>query len=127
MVGTNETLKKRVAILIENGVEDDEFQIPYKALQMAGFEVLVLGSRMNENYVGKMGKLTMKPDGTTTEAMASQFDAVVIPGGMAPDLMRTNPNTVRFVQEIMAQGKLVAAVCHGPQINTALFAKTSMN
>lgn len=113
---TNGNPNKRVAILIENAVEDAEFQVPYKALQLAGFEVVVLGSRMNENYVGKNGKLTIKPDATTTEAMASQFDAVVIPGGMAPDLMRTNPNTVRFVQEIMAQGKLVAAVCHGPQL-----------
>jgi protease I len=116
MIGTNGNLKKRIAVLIENGVEDDEFQIPYKALQMAGFEVVVLGSRMNENYAGKQGKVSIKPDATTTEAMASQFDGVVIPGGMAPDTMRTNPNTVRFVQEMMAQGKLVAAVCHGPQV-----------
>lgn len=107
---------KRVAILIENGVEDAEFQIPYKALKLAGIEVAVLGSRMNETYKGKQGKLSIQPDGTTTEAQATDFDAVIIPGGMAPDTMRTNPNTVRFVQEVMAQGKLVAAVCHGPQV-----------
>lgn len=107
---------KKVAILIENGVEDVEFQIPYKAMKMAGFDVSVLGSRMNETYKGKQGKLSTVADGTTTEAMASQFDAVVIPGGMAPDKMRTNPNTVRFAKEAMEQGKLVAAVCHGPQV-----------
>lgn len=44
---------KRVAILIENAVEDAEFQVPYQALKMAGFEVVVLGSRPNEKYVGK--------------------------------------------------------------------------
>ena len=108
--------KKRVAILIETGVEDDEFKVPYKALQMAGFDVVVLGSRMNSTYVGKQGKLSMKPDATTTEVRAAEFDAVVIPGGFAPDIMRTNPNTVKFVQDAMAQGKLVAAVCHGPQV-----------
>ena len=107
---------KKVAILIENGVEDAEFQVPYKALKMAGIDVVVLGSRMNETYKGKQGKVSVQPDGTTTEAMASQFDAVVIPGGMAPDKMRTNPNTVRFVHEAMEQGKIVAAVCHGPQV-----------
>jgi hypothetical protein len=48
--------------------------------------------------------------------MASAFDAVIIPGGMAPDKMRRNPNTVGFVQDAMQQGKLVAAVCHGPQV-----------
>jgi len=112
----NQAVKKRVAILIENGVEDAEFQVPYKGLQMAGIEVVVLGSRMNETYKGKQGKLSIQADGTTTEAIASEFDAVIIPGGMAPDRMRANPNTVRFVQEVMAQGKLVAAVCHGPQV-----------
>ncbi len=112
----NQPNKKRVAILIENGVEDAEFQVPYKGLQMSGIEVVVLGSRTNETYKGKQGKVSVQADGTTTEAIASEFDAVVIPGGMAPDKMRTNPNTVRFVQEAMAQGKLVAAVCHGPQV-----------
>ena len=112
----NQAVNKRVAILIENGVEDVEFQVPYKAIQMAGAEVVVLGSRMDEQYTGKQGKLSIKADGTTTESLASEFDAVIIPGGMAPDKMRVNPNTVRFVQEAMAQGKLVAAVCHGPQV-----------
>ncbi|MBR8833286.1 MAG: DJ-1/PfpI/YhbO family deglycase/protease [Stigonema ocellatum SAG 48.90 = DSM 106950] len=108
--------KKKVAILIENDVEDAEFQVPFNGLKQAGIEVVVLGSRTNENYKGKRGKLSMQADGTTTEAIASEFDAVVIPGGMAPDKMRRNPNTVRFVQEAMQQGKLVAAVCHGPQV-----------
>jgi protease I len=112
----NHSSKKRVAILIENGVEDAEFKVPYQGIKMAGIEVVVLGSRMNKTYKGKQGKVSVQPDGTTTEAIASQFDAVVIPGGMAPDKMRTNPNTVRFVQEAMEQGKIVAAVCHGPQV-----------
>lgn len=112
----NHTGKKKVAILIENGVEDAEFQVPYNALKQAGMEVVVLGARVNETYKGKQGKVSKQPDGTTTEAIASEFDAVVIPGGMAPDQMRRNPNTVRFVQEALQQGKLVAAVCHGPQV-----------
>lgn len=116
MAETNGSQHKRVAILIENGVEDAEFQVPYNGLKQAGFEVSVLGSRMNEKYAGKQGKLAMQADGTTTEMRAVDFDAVIIPGGMAPDIMRTNPNTVRFVTEAMQQGKLVAAVCHGPQV-----------
>lgn len=116
MTYNNNSSDKRVAILIETGVEDSEFQVPYKALKMAGFDVVVLGSRMNSTYVGKQGKLSMKPDATTTEARPEEFDAVIIPGGMAPDTMRTNPNTVKFVQDTMAQGKIVAAVCHGPQV-----------
>lgn len=107
---------KRIAILIEQKVEDAEFQIPFTALQKAGADVVVLGSRMNEEYKGKQGKLSVKPDGTTAEARAQDFDAVIIPGGMAPDVMRTNLKTVRFVQDAMQHGILVAAVCHGPQL-----------
>src|SRR3712207_9238111 len=76
---------------------------------------MVLGSRMNEKYTGKQGKVTIEPDGTTTEARAADFDAVVIPGGMAPDTMRTNMKTVRFVEAAVQAGKLVAAARHGPQ------------
>ncbi|MBW4593565.1 MAG: DJ-1/PfpI/YhbO family deglycase/protease [Brasilonema angustatum HA4187-MV1] len=112
----NSSGNKKVAILIENDVEDAEFQVPFNALKQAGMEVVVLGSRVNETYKGKQGKVSKQADGTTTEAIASEFDAVVIPGGVAPDKMRLNPNTVRFVQEAMQQGKLIAAVCHGLQL-----------
>lgn len=114
--GNNVSHNKKIGILIENDVEDVEFSVPYNGLKQAGMEVVVLGSRMNETYKGKRGKLSIKADGTTTEAIASEFDAVIIPGGMAPDKMRRNLNTVSFVKEAMQQGKLVAAVCHGPQV-----------
>jgi protease I len=107
---------KRVAILIENHFEDSEFEIPRAALAEAGAEVTVLGSRVNEKYTGKQLKVSVEADATTTDARAEDFDAVVIPGGMAPDKMRTNMKTVRFVQDAFGQGKLVAAVCHGPQV-----------
>ena len=109
-------IAKRVALLIEQNVEDSEFQIPYNALKKAGAHVVVLGSRMNEDYKGKQGSVSLKADATTTEVLAKDFDAVIIPGGMAPDYMRTNRNTVRFVGDAIAQGKWVAAICHGPQV-----------
>jgi protease I len=111
-----ESATKKVAILIESQVEDSEFLVPYNALQEAGAEVTVLGSRVNEKYQGKQLKLSMAADATTTDALAEDFDAVIIPGGMAPDRMRTNMKTVRFVQDAVERGKLVAAVCHGPQV-----------
>ncbi len=112
MVGSS----RSVAILIENGVEDVEFLIPYNALRKAGAKVTVLGSQLNTKYTGKHGQVSMEADATTTEALPEDFDAVVIPGGMAPDRMRTNMNTVNFVRRACEQGKLVAAICHGPQV-----------
>jgi protease I len=60
MTTDNGTHTKRVAILIENGVEDSEFLVPYNALKQANFDVVVLGSRTNEKYAGKQGKLAMQ-------------------------------------------------------------------
>lgn len=111
-----QAIAKRVALLIEQQVEDSEFHIPYNALKQTGANVIVLGSRMNEAYRGKQGRVSVKADATTTEVLARDFDAVVIPGGTAPDTMRTNRNTVRFVGDAIAQGKWVAAICHGPQV-----------
>ncbi|HTL87942.1 MAG TPA: DJ-1/PfpI/YhbO family deglycase/protease [Leptolyngbya sp.] len=111
-----ETRPKRVAILIEQGVEDAEFQLPYNALKKAGAEVIVLGSRMNEEYKGKQEKLKIQADATTTESIATDFDAVIVPGGQAPDKMRTNMKTVQFVEDALENGVLVASVCHGPQV-----------
>jgi protease I len=112
----NTARRKQVALLIEQNVEDIEFLIPYNALQKAGAEVIVVGSRLNETYRGKQGKLSIKADATTSEAFVTDFDAVIIPGGMAPDRMRTNNKTVRFVRDAFEAGLLVAAVCHGPQV-----------
>lgn len=116
MVVTPSNTHKRVAFLVENHFEDSEFQIPYQALKAAGAEVVLLGSRMNDEYEGKRGKVTIEPDATATEVRSDDFDAIVIPGGVAPDRIRTNPNAVTIVMDAMAQGKLVAAVCHGPQV-----------
>lgn len=113
---TKQLKSTRVAILVEQKFEDSEFQIPYQALKQTDAEVVVLGARMNDEYHGKKGKFSVTPDGTTTEAKAESFDAVIIPGGAAPDTMRNNPNTVNFVKDAVEQGKLVAAVCHGPQV-----------
>lgn len=116
MVSTNDGQKTKVAILIENNFEDSEFQIPYTALQQAGAEISILGSRMNDEYQGKRGKVTIKPTATATEVRAEDFDAIIIPGGQAPDKIRANPNAVRLVKDAIDGGKLVAAVCHGPQV-----------
>lgn len=107
---------KKVAILIENDFEDYEFQVPYRALQKSGAETIILGSRMNEEYHGKRGIITIKPNGTAAEVRSEDFDAIFIPGGSAPDKIRSNINAIRLIMDGMGQNKLIAAVCHGPQV-----------
>ncbi|WP_220196018.1 DJ-1/PfpI/YhbO family deglycase/protease [Ktedonospora formicarum] len=107
---------KRIAILVEDAFEDSELLIPYNALKQARADVKVLGSRGNVQYAGKQGKFSITSDASTAEVIPGFFDAILIPGGMAPDIMRTNMRTVHLVQDAMRQGKLIAAVCHGPQV-----------
>jgi len=109
-------LRKKVAVLIEQGVEDIEFIVIVNGLRQQGIDVIVLSSRMHEKYKGKRGKLSILSDGTTTEAKIEEFAGVVIPGGIAPDKMRCNRNTVRFVRDAMNLGKWVGAIGHGPQV-----------
>ena len=112
MVSTDKTTPKRVAILIENQFEDFLFQVPYQALKQAGAIVTIIGSRMNEEYHGKRGHVSCKPDETATEVRASDFDGFVIPVGN----IRANPFVVSLIQEAIAQEKAIAVVGYGIQI-----------
>lgn len=106
-----ELKKKRVAVLCEQMFNDQEFWYPYYRLREAGAEVVVVGSGSAESYTGKGGTVT--PVGASAEDVsAADFDAVVIPGGYAPDLMRRYPKMVSLVAETFGAGKVVAAICH---------------
>lgn len=113
---SNGSSRPRIAFLIEEGFEDSEFQVPYRALCSTQADVVVLGSRMNQEYRGKRGQVSIKPDATATEVRSEDFDAIIIPGGQAPDHIRTNDRAVQLIIDAMAQNKLIAAVCHGPQV-----------
>jgi protease I len=102
---------KTVAILVENLYEDLEFWYPYYRLKEEGAKVIVVGSGSSELYTGKHG-LEVKPDAKAGEVSARDFDAVVIPGGFAPDYMRRHPPMVNLVREMDRAKKPVAAICH---------------
>lgn len=112
MTSTNQGKPRRVAILIENQFEDFLFQVPYRALQQAGAKVTIIGSRMNEEYHGKRGKVSCKPNDTATEVRASDFDGFVIPVGN----IRANPFVVSLIAEAIDREKAIAAVGYGIQV-----------
>jgi protease I len=102
----------RVAILAENQYEDLELWYPYYRFQEAGADVFIVGSGSAESYTSKHGyPVQIDADADTVEA--EQFDAIVVPGGWAPDYMRRAPAMVELVREAAQSGKLVAAICHG--------------
>lgn len=102
---------KRVAVLVEDLYEDLELWYPVLRLREAGAEVRIVGPEAGAVYKSKNG-YPAKADLGMHEVTASAFDAVVIPGGYAPDRMRRHPPMVAFVRAMHEAGKPVAFICH---------------
>jgi len=105
---------KRVAVLAEADYEDLELHYPLIRLTEEGADVKVIAPS-KEVVRGKHG-LSVMPDMTFDEARAEAFDGVVVPGGWAPDRLRRYPEALGFVRRMHDQGRVVAAICHGPQV-----------
>jgi protease I len=104
--------ERRVAVLAENLYEDLELWYPLLRLREAGAEVFVVGAGPADQYTSLHG-LPVKPDAEADVVDAAQFDAIIIPGGYAPDLMRRSPALVRLVRDAFQLGRLVVSVGHG--------------
>lgn len=101
---------KKIAVLVENHYEDLELWYPVLRFREAGAEVRIVGPKKGA-YQSKHG-YPAEADLAVDKVKAKEFDAVVIPGGYAPDLMRRNQAMVALVREAADQGKVVAAICH---------------
>jgi protease I len=106
----------RIAFVLGEDFEDSEFRKPYDGLRAAGHTVEVLGAKAGETMTGKLGKEHVTIEAATTDRDPASYDALVIPGGYSPDHLRINRDVVTFVREMVRGGKLIAAVCHGPQL-----------
>jgi protease I len=107
---------KRVALLVEEDFEDVELIEPKKALEECGVRVVLVGSGTKQTYQGKRRQAEVTVETTADKIKAEDFDAIVVPGGYAPDKMRLHPSMVELVKKANDGGKLVAAICHGPQL-----------
>ncbi|HLJ47542.1 MAG TPA: type 1 glutamine amidotransferase domain-containing protein [Bryobacteraceae bacterium] len=106
---------KRIAVLLDNLYQEMEVWYPYFRLQEAGAEVVFVAADAGKTYTSKLG-YPAKSDRSYNEISAPDFDGVVVPGGYAPDHIRRHPKANQFVHDMDAEGKLVAAVCHGPWV-----------
>jgi protease I len=108
---------KRIAFLAAEGVEQIELTEPWKAVEKAGGAPELVspdgGHVQAFNHLDKAD--TFSVDTTTSEADASDYGGLVLPGGVAnPDFLRTDPDAVAFVRAFFEQAKPVAVICHGP-------------
>ena len=109
--------ESRIIILATDGFEQVELEIPLERLKAAGAKVDVVsvkeGEIMGWNFTD-WGR-PVKVDRKVTDAKVDEYDALVLPGGQInPDLLRVEPDAVKFIRDFHDTGKPVAAVCHAP-------------
>jgi protease I len=108
---------KRVAILVAEGFEESEMVGPRKALEEAGAETVIVSPAHDEvqgwNHFDKADRFHV--DVSMDEASADDFDALLLPGGVAnPDQLRTHRKAVEFAKSFFDAGKPIGVICHGP-------------
>jgi protease I len=106
----------KIACLLGAGFEDSEFRIPYDRLRQEGYQVDIIGPKAGMELKGYKGKETVRADKGIDEVRPDEYIGLLIPGGQSPDHLRVDKRVVDFVRRFDEDGKLIAAVCHGPQL-----------
>ncbi len=107
---------RRIAILAEDGFEDVELTEPLRVLSSAGTTVLIVGSGCQSTYRGKHGHAEVPVDVNAADVGPGEFDAVVVPGGYAPERMSLHSDVIKLVRAASDAGKIIAAISLGPQL-----------
>lgn len=115
-------MAKKIACLITDMFEDVEYLEPSRAFSEAGHKVVTIEKEEGKTVKGKQGKAEVKIDKSIDDVKPDEFDALFIPGGFSPDLLREDNRFVQFSKAFMDAKKPVFAICHGPQL--LLTAKT---
>ncbi|MEW6100771.1 MAG: type 1 glutamine amidotransferase domain-containing protein [Candidatus Omnitrophota bacterium] len=101
---------KKVAVLVEDYYQVLEVWYPYLRLREEGMQTVLVGTGKKE-YKSKEG-YPLEAELDIRKAKSDDFDAVVVPGGYAPDILRRYPEVNGFVREMFEKRKIVAAICH---------------
>jgi protease I len=102
---------KKVAILLEQDFQDAEVIYPYYRLKEEGAEALLVAAGGADSYKGKYG-YPMKVHAAAAGARAEDFDAVIVPGGWAPDFIRRSKPALALIRGAFDRGATVAGICH---------------
>jgi|SRR5215213_10294120 len=117
MVEDTKSVKKIAFLVAAEGIEKAELVEPWAAVSKAGHHAVLLSPEAGEVQLFEhLDKADTQPvDQTVGGASVENFDALVLPGGVAnPDALRTDPAAVAFVRQFVESGKPVAAICHAP-------------
>ena len=105
----------KIGVLIENMFEDSEYQKPAAGFKEAKHELVHLGVKKGI-VKGETAGIEVKVEKAVSDVVADDFDALFIPGGYSPDLLRSHDEVVDFVKQFAATGKPILFICHGAQL-----------
>jgi protease I len=103
---------KRILSIVGDIYEDLELWYPKLRMIEAGAKFVVAGPEAGVVYAGKNG-YPCQSDAALDDMQASEFDGILCPGGFMPEKLRRDPKVLSLIAEFAAEGKLVAAICHG--------------
>ncbi len=103
---------KTIGILVGPGYEDLEFWVPYMRMIEEGATVKVISSKVGEVYKSKSGGLTAESQVSAKDITAGELDALLVPGGWAPDKLRRDENILQLTQKLNEQNKILGFICH---------------
>jgi len=104
--------RKRIAVLVADQYQEMEVWYPLLRFREDHAETVAVGANAGSTYQSKKG-YPVVADQSFADARAEEYDAIVIPGGWAPDSLRQDDQVLKLVREMDRMGKLVAAICHG--------------
>jgi protease I len=102
---------KRIAVLVADLYQEMEVWYPLLRFREEGAQTIAVGAEAGKTYASKRG-YPVVADRSVAEVSATDFDAVIIPGGWAPDALRQDERVLKFVREMDRSAKVVAAICH---------------
>ncbi|WP_436335104.1 type 1 glutamine amidotransferase domain-containing protein [Bacillus velezensis] len=108
-------MSKKIAVLMTDQFEDIEYTSPAEAFKEAGHSVVTIDLEEGKEVTGKHGE-KVKIDQAISDADPKEFDALLIPGGFSPDLLRGDDRPGEFTKAFVENQKPVFAICHGPQL-----------
>jgi protease I len=103
---------KKIVMLVGPGFEDLEFWVVYMRMIEEGTEVKVVGLKKGEEYLGKSGGLKVRSEFEASEISLEEINAVLIPGGWAPDKLRRDAAVLNLVRKAYERGKIIGMICH---------------
>jgi protease I len=103
---------KKVAMLVDEMYQVLEVWYPYYRLIEAGFQVDLVAAEAKKEYKSKEGYPCVS-DVAAGSVKAADYDCMVVPGGYAPDFMRRSKEVIKFANEMVDGGKVIASICHG--------------